>query len=94
VHTQSVYILRKNFSDKEMREILLGLCNLFSICNVDETIIISALRESSFKDFEDCIQSQCAVFVNADYIVTRNIKDFTNSRIRAITPQDFINLFE
>jgi len=30
--------------------------------------------------------------MNADYIITRNISDFTNSTITAISPADFITL--
>ncbi|GHV25722.1 hypothetical protein FACS189465_3630 [Clostridia bacterium] len=29
---------------------------------------------------------------NAEYIITRNEKDFKNSKIHAISPTDFLNL--
>jgi len=44
-----------------------------------------------FMDFEDCLQYLCAKSVNADFIVTRNPKDFVNSTIPAILPDDFCN---
>jgi predicted nucleic acid-binding protein len=44
-------------------------------------------------DFEDCLQMECAKRVNADYIVTRDLPDFSNSNIAAISPMDFINKF-
>ena len=34
-----------------------------------------------WKDFEDAIQSATAEYVHADYIITRNIKDFTQSKV-------------
>ncbi|MCB6951913.1 PIN domain-containing protein [[Eubacterium] rectale] len=34
-----------------------------------------------WKDFEDAIQSATAEYVYADYIITRNIKDFTQSKV-------------
>lgn len=44
----------------------------------------------AFKDYEDAVQSACAERVKADYIVTRNVRDFNNSRIVALEPAEFI----
>jgi len=45
---------------------------------------------SGFADFEDALQSVCAAKFGADFIVTRNVKDYRLSRIKAIAPADFI----
>jgi predicted nucleic acid-binding protein len=45
---------------------------------------------SGFADFEDALQSVCAAKFGADYIVTRNVKDYRLSRIKAIAPADFM----
>ena len=45
-----------------------------------------------FIDFEDCLQDECAEEIGAAYIVTRNIKDFTKSKIPAVIPSDFVDL--
>ncbi len=45
---------------------------------------------SGFPDFEDALQSVCAGRFEADFIVTRNVKDYRLSRIKAIAPADFI----
>lgn len=37
-----------------------------------------------FSDIEDAIQTQCAMDVNADYILTRNEKDFRASNIEVV----------
>lgn len=42
--------------------------------------------ELPFDDYEDAIQSICAARTRADYIVTRNEKDFANSSVSAISP--------
>ncbi len=54
--------------------------------------IIQAL-DSSFKDKEDALQYQTAVENGADYLITRNIKDFRsgNQSITVLTPLDFLN---
>jgi len=49
-----------------------------------------AAIHSGFADFEDALQSACAAKFDADYIVTRNVKDYRLSRIEAIAPADFI----
>ena len=39
-------------------------------------------------DFEDSLQIVSAQAADADYIITRNKKDFLNSPIRAISPEE------
>jgi hypothetical protein len=42
------------------------------------------------KDFEDSIIMSSASLNNMNYIITRNLKDFKNSPVRAITPSEII----
>jgi hypothetical protein len=44
------------------------------------------------KDFEDAVQSSCARRVKADYIITRNVKDFEKSPVPAILPSEALEL--
>ena len=86
------YILRKNFTIDELREILLRLCQIFTVEAINLNKLIAALNNRNFSDFEDSLQTQCALNIRTDYIVTRNIKDFTASEIPAITPEEFFKL--
>lgn len=43
-------------------------------------------------DFEDAVVHAVAARNKADYILTRNTKDFTGSQVPAIKPQDFLKL--
>ena len=86
------YILRKNFTDEERREILLSLVELIPVASIDQTKIIAALNQKTFLDFEDCLQTECAKVVKADYIITRNVKDYEESKVKAITAADFLKL--
>lgn len=90
--TNMFYILRKSFKQKDLRNLLLGVTENFKIATLDKQKIINALLRSNFLDFEDCLQDECAVDLKLDYIITRNIKDFENSKIKALTPEEFINL--
>ena len=41
------------------------------------------------EDYEDALQMVCASRIKANFIITRNIRDFTMSKIPAITPRGF-----
>lgn len=86
-------ILRKHFSIQDRATLLLSLFSVFTIVNVDNQKIISALENSDFQDSEDCLQAECAEFFNADYIITRNTKDFIKSPIPALTPEEFLKAY-
>lgn len=94
-HTVSnlFYILRKEYSVTQRREILKALCRVFEISEINGEKITKALENNQFEDFEDCLQDECAASLMADYIVTRNIKDFANSKVPAIQPEKFLKLF-
>jgi len=85
------YFLRKKHSPEEVRTILKTVKSMFYIVFLNENNMESALNDSSFKDFEDCLQYECAKNFDSDYIVTNNIKDFSFSSIQAIKPLDFVN---
>lgn len=54
---------------------------------VDTNVLIDYLagRKPYYEDADSC---------GADYIVTRNTKDFENSKVPAITPEKFLKLIE
>jgi hypothetical protein len=55
-------------------------------------LALEAIR-SGFPDFEDALQSVCAKQFEADFIVTRNVKDYKLSPIKAFSPPDFVAKF-
>lgn len=88
------YILRKDLPIEDRRIVLLNLCEILEVEGVDSRKVKSALNRGDFKDLEDCIQNECAAAIKADYIVTRNKKDFENSTVLAILPQEFLDMIE
>ena len=86
------YILRKDYTINERKNLLLGLCQIFNIVGANKTIILNALTNDEFNDLEDCIQTECAKVAEAKYIITRNIKDFKSAEIESILPEDFLKL--
>ena len=92
-HTLSTlwYVLRKR-SDSIRRQNLKDICDIFTVATASQSEIIDAIEKDSFADFEDCLQDKCAKDVGADYIITYNVKDFENSEVPAVTPNDFIKI--
>ncbi len=86
------YILRKDYNAKERREVLLNLCKIFDVEGIDKAKLILALNNDVFSDFEDCLQTECAEAYGADYIVTRNVSDYSTSEVKAIEPKDYLEL--
>lgn len=84
------YIMRKDFSVAQRREMLNALCRIFKISGIDSHTILAALKNNDFEDFEDCLQMECAVETEAEYIITRNSVDFVNSKIRVMEPWEFL----
>ncbi len=83
------YILRKELSVKNLKSIIIKLNIIFSIIELKPNDLILA-TDLDFKDYEDALQSVCAKRIKADFIITRNTKDFKNSQVKAITPEQLL----
>ncbi len=90
--TDIFYILRKALGSKEeARKILYCLTELFVFADVLSNDILTALS-SELADFEDAIVETIAVRGKMNYILTRNIKDFDRSKVKAITPGEYLKI--
>ena len=83
------YILRK-IPDEQRRAALRSVCDLLEVVGTTHDEVVAALDNAEFKDFEDCIQTKCAMTAKADYIITRNTDDFKLSDVTVLTPQELI----
>lgn len=85
------YILRKQIGYSTALDFLRRLVTICDVANVDRNVIETALV-SDFSDFEDAIQNCTATVAGIDAIVTRNTKDFTQSDLQILTPEQLIQL--
>ena len=88
------YIVRKDMSIDERKEILLFLCNSFSIIGIDRLMIVQTLQRGEWGDLEDGLQMLSAAHENLDYIVTRDTKCFTASAVKILSPEELIELIK
>ncbi len=84
------YILSKLKSVKEAREILRKFKVLVELLSLDDKITELALSDDNFPDFEDGLQYYSAIENQIDIIITRNKKDFKNSKIPVLTAKEFL----
>ena len=86
----NIYYIVSRFSDKKHagRAVKL-LRGTFMPVSLDEQILNQAI-DSKINDFEDAIQFFSAVHASADFIITRNVKDFPKSSIPVSTPEEFL----
>ena len=84
------YLLKKYIDEKDLREVLFNILDYLNIVAIDLDVLKKGLK-SKHKDFEDALQiiSACSV-EKIDSIVTRNIKDFKESEIRVLSPDELI----
>ena len=89
-----IYTMRKTLNPESINKLFGALSSLFKF----EDLTLEDLRlaaDMKWHDFEDAVQSSTASRVNADYIITRNTKDFQNSKVKAVTPEEyFMNIFK
>ncbi|GAA4241124.1 PIN domain-containing protein [Winogradskyella damuponensis] len=86
------YILTKLKSAKEAREILRKFKVLVEVLSLDDKITELALSDDNFPDFEDGLQYYSAIENQIEIIITRNKKDFKNSKIPILTAKEFLAL--
>ena len=96
VHTFSnmFYILHETegFSIEDCRNTFNKLLYVFDVASLNKSDLITAVNNEAFDDLEDAMQNEASVSSKIDFIVTRNCKDFENSTVPAVTPEDFLTL--
>ncbi|TXD49492.1 MULTISPECIES: type II toxin-antitoxin system VapC family toxin [unclassified Polaribacter] len=86
------YIVRRYLGHTKTLEVLETLAEMTEITGTTKKEIVQALK-NNFKDFEDSIQYSSALTIkDLDAIITRNIKDYKNSKIAVMTPLNFLKM--
>ena len=82
------YLLSKHCVE-EIRCLLSDLRGLTQVTTANEHTVDGALV-SQFKDFEDALQYCSALQAQAEVVITRNGKDFTNSKLPVMTAGEYL----
>ncbi|MBR3621910.1 MAG: PIN domain-containing protein [Selenomonadaceae bacterium] len=89
----TIWYLGRKLGVEKGREMLETVCNILNVVGASQREVEKAIKNRDFKDFEDCLQDKCAKEANCDYIVTANMKDFINSEVPAIAPDELVKIF-
>jgi predicted nucleic acid-binding protein len=88
--TTLFYLIQKDKSKAEARAIITSLLQFLRIAPVDHAIIEQALS-LDYPDFEDAVQMMSAIHCHAEYLITRNARDYQPALLPVIQPVDFLN---
>lgn len=91
--TDVYYLLRKDFGSQGAQDMIENNLSFLRLVGITPEDARKALA-ARWSDFEDCLVARCAEKINADYIVTRNVKDFTASSVEAVTPEELFARLE
>ena len=89
--TTLFYLIEKDQSSAYAKVAITSLLQVLEVATVDQSTIEQALS-LPYRDFEDAVQMMAAVQCKAEYLVTRNVKDFQPAPLSAIQPSELIAL--
>ncbi len=87
------YHTAKHLTKAKAGETIDWLLDQFDVLSEDRQLFLRARRQP-MSDFEDAVVASLAEVNGCNYIVTRNIKDFKNSPVEAVTPEEFLQILE
>lgn len=82
-------IVRKARDTTTARRALVLLRDVFASVAPDQRILNQAI-DSDIPDFKDAVQLYSAIHARADYLLTRNVRDFPSGILPILTPEEFL----
>jgi hypothetical protein len=87
--TTLFYLISKDKSPEQARVTLTSLLQFLKIAPVGQETIEQALN-LPYRDFEDAVQMIAALQVRADYLLTRNVRDYQPAPMEVVQPVDLL----
>jgi predicted nucleic acid-binding protein len=91
--TTIFYLASKAIGAETAKAQIKLMLELFEVTQVDKTVLSSAMQ-TGFSDFEDAVLYKAAQHSSVDCIVTRNIKDFKQSKLPVYLPAELEAILE
>ena len=89
-YANMMYVMRKQLNPEQIKDVFHKLNLIFEFADFSSAVLERAVN-MRWDDCEDAIQSATAELVHADYIITRNLKDFSQSKVMAFTPSELLS---
>jgi predicted nucleic acid-binding protein len=87
--TTLYYLLAKALGRDEAVAALVRLTKLVDVVAVDRAVILETIA-LGVRDLEDAVQAVCGLRIGADYLVTRNARDFRGVGLTIATPGEVL----
>ena len=87
--TTIFYLTSREVGNEAAMQHIEKLTSLFEVASVTRSVLDAAMSSNS-PDFEDAVLAEAAHQAGAQAIITRNLKDFAHSPVRAYTPRQWL----
>jgi len=91
--TTLFYLIAKDKSPEHARVTLTSLLQFLKIAPVDQNTIEQALN-LPYRDFEDAVQMMTALQIHADYLLTRNVRDYQPAPMEVVQPVELLAILK
>jgi predicted nucleic acid-binding protein len=80
------YLIQRELGTRKAKQLVTLMLRMFRVAAVDGAIIEQALR-LAMSDFEDAVTAAAGQICGCDFIVSRDLKGFRGSPVRALAPE-------
>ena len=87
------YLLRKDYTVNELKNLIIELCTILTVTDVNRDIIVRAAKTHDISAYEAAVQYACAVHAGADALITSNVRDFCACKMPVLTPAEAVARF-
>ena len=91
--TTLFYLIAKDKSPEQARVAVTCLLQFLKVAPVDQSTIEQALN-LPYRDFEDAVQMSAGLHIHADYLLTRNVKDYQPALHIVIQPAELLAIMD
>jgi predicted nucleic acid-binding protein len=87
------YLVQRELGARKAKQFITLILGVFHVATVDGKLIEQALL-LPMADFEDAVTTAAALASECEYLVTRDLKGFRGSPVRALAPQAVLPILE
>jgi translation initiation factor IF-2 len=71
-------------------KIISGILKMFEIIIEINRMLLEKALFSNIDDYEDAVVAESAKEKGVDCVITKNIKDFKNSQVKVLLPEEYL----
>ncbi len=92
-YLDALFVMRKYASQVALRQSCIESFKFFNVVDMEKANLLLGL-ESDWPDVEDFVIAKTAEDVGADFLITRDVEGFKDSKVQAMSPKSFIKILK